>query len=208
MRRMRENMKRAERERDQAFQMIQELRAKMPAAPEQPREDYSFNLADDDLPSGQHVKKLDKKFDRQYHEMREEFNQYKKQHAQSMAEAKIAARYPDFSEVVTEENATALRESFPELAESIRSNPDMYKQAAAAYTAIKKLGIHQDNPQADYDRVLAQRNATKPRPTASVSPQQGTSPLTKANEYATKEAPSQEMKDKLWKEMNEFRRSY
>jgi hypothetical protein len=41
---------------------------------------------------------------------------------------------------------------------------------------------------------------------ASISPQQGDSPLTKANAFATDGNFGDDMKKQLWKEMNSYRR--
>ncbi len=51
-----------------------------------------------------------------------------------------------------------------------------------------------------------QKNASKPKPLASVNPQQGDSPLSRANAFAN--GLTEELKDQLRKEMSESRRGY
>jgi hypothetical protein len=69
---------------------------------------------------------------------------------------------------------------------------------------IKKLGIYtEDTYQADRER--AQNNANKPRPLASVSPQQGESALSHANPFAGGLTP--ELKTSLLKEMEAARKA-
>ena len=55
------------------------------------------------------------------------------------------------------------------------------------------------------DRELAQKNASKPKPLASVSPQQGDSPLSRANAFAN--GLTNELKAQLRKEMEEARKN-
>ena len=77
-------------------------------------------------------------------------------------------------------------------------------KAVSAYKHIKKLGLYtEDTYQADRD--LAQRNAAKPKPLVSVSPQQGDSPLSRANAFANGLTP--ELQKQLRQEMEDARKN-
>ncbi len=199
-RRLREKAERAERERDEANRKLQELEAR--AAQSSQVDDEEIRLSPDDLAEGKHISKVTQKIKR----LENELKQYRQQSSVDSAEARLKAQYVDFDKVVSRENIEALRESYPELATSIHSTPDIYARAVSAYTMIKKMGIYQDTQQYDADRELAQRNAAKPKPTASISPQQGDSPLSKANAFAN--GLTKELKAQLIKEMAESRRAH
>lgn len=200
-RRLREKADRAERERDEAMRRLQELEARASQASTQ-SDDDDVHIAPDDLAEGKHLSKVTQKIKR----LENELKQYKQQSTVDSAEARLKAQYADFDKVVSRENIEALRDAYPELATSIHSTPDIYSRAVSAYTMIKKMGIYQDSQQYSADREIAQRNAAKPKPTASISPQQGDSPLSKANAFAN--GLTKELKAQLIKEMAESRRAH
>ena len=200
-RRLREKADRVERERDEAVRRLQELEARASQASTQ-SDDDDVHIAPDDLAEGKHLSKVTQKIKR----LENELKQYKQQSTVDSAEARLKAQYSDFDKVVSRENIEALRDAYPELATSIHSTPDIYSRAVSAYTMIKKMGIYQDTQQYSADREIAQRNAAKPKPTASISPQQGDSPLSKANAFAN--GLTKELKAQLIKEMAESRRAH
>jgi hypothetical protein len=122
------------------------------------------------------------------------------------AEARIKSDFPDFEQVVSMENVERLNEDFPELAETLRDTKDLYKKAASAYKVIKKTGIYQDQGAYMAQKQKAVENLKKPRPTSSVAPHQGDSPLSKANAFANGLTP--ELQKKLREEMYAARRGY
>jgi len=65
---------------------------------------------------------------------------------------------------------------------------------------VKKLGIYKPDNY-EKDRAHVATNANKPRSSASISPQQGDSPLSNANAFADGLTP--ELKKKLYAEMLE-----
>ena len=103
------------------------------------------------------------------------------------------------------ENVEILRERFPEIAQTLSDTPDIYNKAAAAYSVIKNFGIHKDTAPYENDRAKAVANLQKPRPLTSVSPQQGDSPLSRANAFAN--GMTDELKEQLRKEMYTARKS-
>jgi hypothetical protein len=69
---------------------------------------------------------------------------------------------------------------------------------------MKTFGIHKDIYESD--RLKALKNSQKPRPLASVSPQQGDGPLSKANAFAN--GMTAELKEQLRKEMYAARKNW
>lgn len=194
LRALREKSERIERERDEAIRRLQEMEAVR--APQAPQEDEDFHLAPDELAEGKHLSKVDKKIKK----LEEQLRQYQQQSTTTNVETKLRTQYSDFDKVVSRENIDSLREQYPELAATINSSPDLYNKASSAYTMIKKLGIYQDDMyKADVAR--AQKNAAKPRTVTSISPQQGDSPLTRANAFAN--GLTEELSKQLRKEMND-----
>lgn len=192
IRKLRENAERLERERDEAVKLAQELQQQS----QQPEEDYEVNLADDDFAEGKHLSKIGRKIKR----LEEQLAQYQQASTTSAAELKLKSQYPDFDNVVNQTTINKLRNEYPDIAASLHANQDFMSKASSAYTLIKKLGLYtEDNYQPDRER--AQANMAKPRAAASMSPQTGESPLTKANAFSQGLTP--ELKNQLYKEMLE-----
>jgi len=121
--------------------------------------------------------------------------------------SRLKNKYSDFDNVVSNENLKKLRELDPDTAETIAlSNASIYNRGSAAYKRIKELGIVvADNHVQNRDN--AQENVSKPRPSNSVSPQQGDSPLAMANAFSSGPL-TEEKKALLRKEMNEAAKRY
>lgn len=191
---LREKAERAERERDEMARRLQELDARRDAKEEKEEEDDNFSIGDDEVAEGKHLSKVARKIKR----LEEQLSKYQQQTTVSTTEARLKAQYPDFDTVVNKDSIDELKRSYPDIAATLNSSPDLYNTASSAYTLIKKLGIYQeDNFVAD--RARAQSNAAKPRPLTSVSPQQGESPLSRANAFAN--GLTDDLKKQLHKEM-------
>lgn len=199
---LRAQKEQAERERDEAMRILRAMESQKPQKQAQPEhEDIpDFSMNDDDLVEGKHVKKIVQEL----REVRKEMNSYKQQSHEMTAETKLKMQYPDFDKVVNNENLAALTAAEPEIAASLHYNPDLFTKAVAAYKAIKKSGIYVEDTFVA-DRQAAQKNAAKPRPLSSLSPQQGESPLTKANAFAQGLTP--ELQKQMLKEMNDARKN-
>jgi hypothetical protein len=183
LRRLREKSERLQKERDEAFQLIERMKNNQPAKEEE------FSLSPDDLVEGKHLTKYERKI----------------KHLEEMAiEAKLKAQYPDFDSIVSAENVSKLREIDPDVAEAIYYTPDLYKKGALAYKMIKKLGVLPDAYASS--KATAQKNVIKPRSPNSIAPQQGESALSKANAFANGLTP--ELRAQLQREMEEARRNY
>jgi hypothetical protein len=206
MRILREKAEKAERERDEmmrqilAFQQQQQPKVQEPIETE---EDYlaSLGIEADSLAEGKHLKPLMKEL----RSLKNELNQYKRQTVQDTIEVRLKSRFPDFDSVVNQSNLEMLRNANPVLAEAILATPDQFKQATLAYEMVKQYGIYKDTSY-DQDKIVAQKNAAKPRPLASVSPQQGESPMSKANAFAN--GLTADLKAQLLKEMNQHKKGY
>jgi len=192
-----ERADRAERERDELMRKLQEMEtARNPQQTQaQSKPDEDYNIESDTLVEGKHLSKYDKKI----RQLEDKLKGYEQQNNVTAAEVRLKNLYPDFDKVVSRDNIEQLKANYPELAETLNSSStDIYSKAVSAYTLIKKLGISpEDAYQQDKERAM--KNAVKPRPLTSISPQQGDSPLSKANAFAN--GLTDELKAQLRKEM-------
>jgi hypothetical protein len=202
--------KRAERERDEYLRRIEELermaaprhQEKATTPKEQAEEDEDFHLGADDIAEGKHIAKVDKRAQNKIKALEDRLAKYESKTAEERAEAQLRAKYADFDKVVSRDNIDLLTEAYPELARSLYATNDLYTKAVSAYTLIKKFGIYQESP-FNSEKAVALKNVAKPRPLASVSPQQGDSPMTRANAFAN--GLTDELKAQLRKEMEQSR---
>lgn len=186
-----------ERERDEAMRRLQELESRNKPVM-QPDLDEEVSLKPDDLVEWRHVQKKLQKIEQR-------LQQTHQQTAEATTEARLKSQYNDFDKVVNTTTVNTLREMYPEVAESLSANTDLYKKAVSAYTLIKKLGIYVDDTY-EQDRVVAQKNSAKPRPLTSIAPQQGSTPLSQANAFAN--GLTDDLKKQLRKEMEDSRKGY
>ena len=197
IRALREKAERSERmewERDEALRRLQQYEASKQQAPQE-IEEPDYNIDENDLVEGKHLKQYSKKLKK----MQQDLQQQQQQNQLTATEIRLKNEFPDFDKVVSTQNIEQLRNGYPELADTLnRSTTDIYAKAKSAYQLIKKLGIVVDDVY-EQDRDKALKNAAKPRPLASVSPQQGDSPLSKANAFAN--GLTDELAKQLRKEM-------
>ncbi len=199
---VREAKEKAERERDVWMNQVLELQSKVktqePIKYEEPV-DTDFAIDEDALVEGKYVKKVVNEIKA----LKKQLESFQQQTSQTSVEAKIKANYPDFESVVSKENVDLLNEQYPEIAQSLKDTRDIYAKASAAYTVMKKFGIGQlaqDNIVKQAEKVKAVLNTQKPRPLTSISPQQGDTPLSKANAFAnglTKDLQAQLLKEMM-----------
>lgn len=196
IRRLREGKEQAERERDELLRRLDSIEKKINPQVE-PLQDDPISYAADDLIEGRHLSQ----YERKLKALENQLKTYQQQTAETVVETKIKQQYQDFDQVVTKDNLELLRLTYPELASSLHSTPDLYNKAVTAYTLIKKLGIQPDVSQYNPDQARVQLNSSRPRPVASVAPQTGDSPLSRANAFAN--GLTEELKAQLYKEMIE-----
>ncbi len=187
---LREQKKRVERERDELRQRMATVEA---AQKQQQEQQHSTSLADDDLVEWKHVKK-------EIGSLKKQIEGYQQQSTAANAETMIRNKFPDFEAVVNNQNIERLREKHPEIAQALASNNDLYTKASATYEIIKKYGIYQEDIY-QKDKQLAQQNASKHRPLSSIAPQQGDTPLDRANAFS--EGLTDDLKKRLYKEMQQ-----
>lgn len=201
-REMREAKAKAERERDDYMRRLAEFESRQKATePEPVEEDDDVRLGDDDIAEGKHLSKVERKIKK----LEAKLAKYESQSTEERTEARLKAKYSDFDKVVSRENVALLTEAYPELARSMHSTDDLYTKAVSAYTLIKKFGIYQESP-LSIEREQVNKNVAKPRPLASVSPQQGEGALSRANAFA--DGLTDELRSQLLKEMNSARKGY
>lgn len=190
---LRQQNENLQKERDEYYRVLKNIEAnqKQKQMPEEIN-----NLGPDDLVEWKHVQ-------RELNKVKDELNNYKQQSYQHSAEARLKAQYPDFDKVVNESTINALREQYPEVAQSLNSNPDVYSKASAVYTLVKKFNLAPSD-ESLLDRARIQENSKKPRPLSSISPQQGDTPLSKANAFAN--GLTKELREQLLKEMQEAKK--
>ncbi len=195
-RELREKVKRIERERDEATSILRQIEQsalQQQSAQQVPPKDDVSSYSDDDLLEGRHLKQ-------EVNSIRKKMEEYQRKVNEQTVEMQLKAQFPDFEKVMTYENVTEIRRVDPEMAQSLYANPDLKSQAIATYKQIKRLGIaKEDNYSPDRDR--ANRNSSKPRASVSLSPQEGDSPLSRANAFANGLTP--ELKEQLYKEMKQ-----
>ena len=193
---LRERAKKAEADREELARQLQSYQSKLSSNPTQPnQEPEDFSMAPDELAEGKHIAKLQK----QIKNLEEKVSQGQRNSYSASAESRLRTTYPDFDKVVSQSNIAALSEMFPDVAKTIGDSQDLYSKAVTAYTVIKNLGIYQEDFQ--QEKKIAATNAAKPRPLTSISPQQGDTPLSKANAFAN--GLTDELRKTLQKEMFE-----
>lgn len=190
---VRERAQKAERERDEMARRLQQLEA---SHTHEPEEDLEFSLGADELAEGKHLTKVDKKIKK----MQQELQQYKALAEQNSIEVQLKRKHADFDEVVSAANIEKLREEEPEIFDTITASNDLYKKGLTAYKMIKKLGIG-ERDEYKAEREVAEKNLAKPRPLVSGASQRGNTPLSQANAFAN--GLTKELKEQLWKEMQE-----
>lgn len=202
---LREAREKAERERDELMQYVLQMQKQQQpqqkeVVQEIPEPEVDFSVDDEALLEGKHGKQLYKELQ----QMKKRLAQYESKSSEAMIEAKIKAQFPDFDAVVNNQTIQALNEQEPEIAATLRSSNDLYSKAVSAYKAMKKFGIYKDKTY-DQDKQIALKNSVKPRTVTSLNPQQGDSPLSKANAFAS--GMTKDLQAQLLKEMADARKN-
>lgn len=199
------NWKQLKKQKDLLEKRAQELEQALLAAKsvkQQPEEDLSLDMEEGDLVEGKHLSKVDKRIQK----LEQQLRQYEQITTVETVKSRLKNQYPDWDKVFNEENLARLEVEYPEIAHTLNASTDVYKSGVSAYTMIKKLGIVSPEDSYIQDKILAHKNASKPKPVASISPQQGSSPLSQANAFAN--GLTEDLKAQLRKEMNDSIKSY
>lgn len=186
-RELREQNERIARERDDMARRLKE--AEMKAV------ESEVTIGDDDIVEGKHLKA----FKKQQYQMQEQIKAYEKQLEETTLSLRIKSQYPDFDSVFTASNIEKLRNDHPEIAATLATG-DKYSAAVSAYKIIKQFNLAESDPYMQ-EKQKAQANALKPKPTATLSPQQGGSPLERANAF--EHGLTDDLRKQLLNEMKE-----
>jgi hypothetical protein len=152
------------------------------------------NIDPDALVEGKHLTRYAKKIKH----LEEELEKQRRHTVESTAELQLRARYSDFDAIVNTDNLEMLKLTYPELAQTIYNNPDLYTKGSSAYTIIKQMGIAQ-NTLSDRQKERVEANLAKPRPLASIASAQGNnSPLQRANAFEN--GLTEDVQKQLWRE--------
>lgn len=187
-RQLREKAERAERERDEMRQALQAMYTQTQPKQE-PDEDPT------EIIERRHLKKYESELTKVRNELQ--------QTRSTFAEQQLKAQYPDFDKVVNEQTIAEFRSRNPKLAQSLANTEDLLEKGQAVYTLIRNMGIYKEDNYGN-DRQRAETNSSKPRPTNTISPQRGESPLSHANAFAN--GLTDDLRKQLWKEMDQARK--
>lgn len=195
-RELREKAERAAREAQQAQQERDALAQRIKELELMTQQKDEFSLAPDDLVEGKHLSRHIKELK----EVKDELNRYRQQTHQQSIEAQLRTQYADFDTIVTKENLDTLAPSVQKSLKALAQS-DLMAAGEAAYEILagKKTGFQNE-------AALVEKNSAKPRPLTSMSPQQGDSPLSKANAFANGLTP--DLQKQLLKEMQQARKGY
>jgi hypothetical protein len=197
---LRERLEQEKRQREAMEKRLAEIEAQNKPKP-MPEEDFDFEIGADEIAEGKHLTKVGRKMkqlEQKIAEVEQRRVDLQRQSEETSMISSIKADFPDIDKVVNETTMEMLRTKFPHIERAVKSSPDLYGKAAAAYQAIKEMGIYvEDTYVSEKERV--QRNVAKPKPTAAVA--SSGSALSQADMFANGLTP--ELKDKLHKEMIE-----
>lgn len=200
---LREKTERLEREKDDYARQLAAYQQQMQPQQNMPQNEPETedNLAPDALIEKRHLSRYDKKIQK----LEAQLKEYQAASVNMSAESQLKSKFPDFDVIVNKDNLEMLKLTYPELAQTIYNNPDLYTKGASAYTIIKQMGIA-PGTSVNSDKARAEANLAKPRPLASVAASQGNdSPLQRANAFAN--GLTEELKAQLHKEMIESMRN-
>lgn len=156
----RRKMQELERRSQEQDELIAKLSRK-----DAPDEDDLEKLSDDDIITVAQHKKMTAKIAKQ---VAEEVN---RQREAATMEERLMSKYPDYEQVVTQENIELLKKTEPELALSLHSLAhDPYAQAVAAYKLMKKTSTGQTKPVSN-EKKKALENSQKPMSVQAVTKQ-------------------------------------
>lgn len=201
----RENQEAAERnwrETRQALKdqerVIRELKNQLEqkSMPTQKEIDVLSTLAHDDLLTRAQAERLAELKARQIVE-----ETIQKQHA-STAEERIRMKYPDFDEVLSEQNIEFLRQHKPSLVRSVLANSDPYAQAEAAYELAKSFCTQNDESRENMKKL----EENKQKPLSSNAVKKPSSALDNAHAYTTDKVLTKEGRDHYYQQMQQAKK--
>lgn len=175
--------KQAEIERKYA-QIEAQLKQNQVATPiSQPQEalpEIEFNMGDDELMEGKHVKQIVNALKKEIKDVKQQVNQFNQTNSAQSAELRFQSQYPDAQKVLTDDNIKNFAKIYPEEYRSMMANPDPYAQLKTAYNMITKFGLLESYE----EDSRAAANQAKPKSAASAGAPQGSqTPLSRLGDY-------------------------
>jgi hypothetical protein len=169
------------RQNEELMRLIQEERNRY--QPQQPQAEDDFGIDDNNFAEGKDLKR----FAKEVRELKQELHQYKQKTVIDVTHARLRAEMPDFDKVVTDENIALFEAEYPDEAEALKnSTAAPLSVGKAVYKNLKRLGIYVEDTSAP-SREAVQKNLSKPRPATSVSPRQGSTPLSKVDDFGSED---------------------
>jgi hypothetical protein len=187
------NWAEARRKRDELERRIteqQELITSLKQQKESSQDSEMDSLQDDDILTVAQAKKM------LMQQAKKAAQEVVREREASTLEDRISLKFPDYLQVVSQENIEFLKQTEPELALSLYHIPDPYQQAVAAYKMLKRLG--NGPPTSSPEKRKATENAQKP---VSVNAATRQSAIGNAHHFENGLTP--ELKSQLYKEMVE-----
>lgn len=185
-------MRRQMREKDQQIEELgrqfSEISKRNP-----PKEeiDELANLADDDILTVAQAKKLAQKMARGVAE------DVLKERDAATVDERLQLKFSDYADVVTKENIELLKQTEPELAQSLYHMPDPYSQAVAAYKLLKKVTVKGESSNS-LEKKRAMENSQKPLSVNAVTKQSAI-----GNAHLFENGLTKDLKKQLWSEMQQ-----
>lgn len=181
---LRETNKQLEERLKKSDEIIETYNSSQQQIPAPPQEE---ELGAEDLAEGRHLKKLEARIEKLLYQKELE-----------AVPDKLKGKFVDFDQVVTKENLEKLKETEPELYQTIRSGTDFFAKGVAAYKTLKSLGYAEDEDNILKQKDHVQSNHKKPLSAQAIK---GQGALHEANVFANGLTP--ELKKQLQKEMTE-----
>lgn len=181
-------------------EMAEQLHKLQKPEPQVAEFDELDKLADDDIITKAHAKKMAEKMARQIAQ------EVMKQREAATVDERLTNKFPDFADVVTKDAIENLKQTEPELAFSLANNPDPFAQGVAVYKLLKKFHSNQDSIVADNNKSTEKKraieNSQKPVSVSAVA--RSNSAI--GNVHLFENGLTPELKKQLWKEMEEARK--
>ncbi|MGD8305087.1 MAG: hypothetical protein PVF17_00400 [Ignavibacteria bacterium] len=189
MREMMKELKEQNKALEQQLQYKDQMSQQQPAP--EPEDTYTFD--DDELLTAAQAKKLAQQM------VKKELQDYQKQQETQNIPQKLSQQYPDYNEVVNQENVQKLITDDPETAQDIEAlKADPMRMSRLLYKTLKtKYGITKE----EEEMPKPQKTKTENRPPSSSSAVPKRSALAEANAFANGLTP--ELRKQLWEEMSE-----
>ena len=201
LRRQREEDKRradeAERRSNELLEILKQSKTAQTKEERDVVEEELSRLSKDDLAT---IDNVDKKLSRASKSSKKEVDEVKKELAELKAhieEQKFRSKYPDLDDILSPENIELLKKEEPEIAETLgKMVPGSKEQVVMAYKYIKRMMPPKQQEQMEKKRAID--NSKKPMSVQAISKQSAI-----GNAHAFENGLSKELKDQLWKEMQD-----